>query len=60
MTAAELEVETAQAALGDPAVMADRGRMAAAATAAAAAQSKVDALYARWQTLDAKRAAAEA
>ena len=54
---AERELAAAQALLGEPAVMADRVRMANAAKAAAAAQVGVDKLYARWQQLEAKQAA---
>ena len=56
--AAEEALAAAQAKLGEPAVMADRSKMAAASAAAATAQAAVDRLYARWQVLEGKRAAA--
>ena len=53
--AAEQALEAAQQRLGEPDVMADRMKMTDASRAAVAAQKAVDALYARWQVLDAKR-----
>jgi len=52
---AETDLEACQQQLGDPAVMADRHRMAAASKKAAEAQTTVDKLYKRWQDLEAKR-----
>jgi ATP-binding cassette subfamily F protein uup len=52
---AEAEVETLQAALGDPAVAADHTRMDAAWKAVQAAQERVTRLYARWEELEARR-----
>jgi ATP-binding cassette subfamily F protein uup len=51
---AETRLTEAQARLGDPAVMADHRKMAAAGQAVAAAQAAVDALYRRWETLVAR------
>jgi ABC transport system ATP-binding/permease protein len=52
---AEADLDAKQAALGDPAVMADHVKMADAGRAVAAAQAAVDALYRRWEELEAKR-----
>jgi ATP-binding cassette subfamily F protein uup len=53
--AAEGKLDAKQAALGDPAVMADHVKMAEAGRAVAAAQAAVDALYRRWEELETKR-----
>jgi ATP-binding cassette subfamily F protein uup len=53
--AAETELETCQNRLGDPAIMTDHRKMAEVSKLATAAQTKVDALYHRWQQLEAKR-----
>ncbi|MGP1308790.1 MAG: ABC-F family ATP-binding cassette domain-containing protein [Phycisphaerales bacterium] len=45
----------AEAALGDPAVMADHAKMAAACEKLSEAQGAVAALYARWEELESKR-----
>jgi ATP-binding cassette subfamily F protein uup len=52
--AAETELHQLQEKLTDPAVMSDHRKLAEASKAAADAQRRVDALYARWQTLEAK------
>ncbi len=54
--AAETELEACQNRLGDPAVMTDHRKMADASRLATDAQKKVDAIYSRWQQLEAKRA----
>jgi ATP-binding cassette subfamily F protein uup len=52
--AAEAEVEKWQKAIDDPAVMADRAKMAEACEKSHAAQERVAVLYARWEELEAK------
>ncbi len=52
--AAEEAVATCEAALGEPAILADRARTEAAAAALEAAQAKAAALWQRWQELEAK------
>jgi ATP-binding cassette subfamily F protein uup len=52
---AETELDAKHQLLGDPAVMADHVKMADAGHAVAAAQEAVDALYRRWEELEAKR-----
>jgi len=52
---AEAELESLQQQMADPTVMADRHRFAQVCTGADAAQQKVQALYDRWQELEARR-----
>jgi ABC transport system ATP-binding/permease protein len=53
---AEAAVATCQAATEDPTVMSDAGALQARYTALAEAQTGVEQLYARWTTLEEKRA----
>ena len=55
ITAAEAEVETWQQRAADPAVMADHVRLRELCDKLHEAQAQVDALYARWTELEAKR-----
>jgi ATP-binding cassette subfamily F protein uup len=52
---AEAELESLQQQMADPTIMADRHRFAQVCTDADAAQQKVQALYERWQELEARR-----
>ncbi|MBX3352941.1 MAG: ABC-F family ATP-binding cassette domain-containing protein [Phycisphaeraceae bacterium] len=53
---AEAEAAKAEARLAEPAILASREKMEAACAALDEAQSRVAALYARWEELEAKRA----
>jgi ABC transport system ATP-binding/permease protein len=53
--AAELEVESRQAAMSDPAVVSDHIKMKAAWESVQAAQERVHHLYARWEELEARK-----
>ena len=53
--AAEADVEARQQALSDPAVFSDHLKMQDALKALEAAQSRVTALYARWEELEARK-----
>jgi ATP-binding cassette subfamily F protein uup len=55
ISAAETKAAEARAALEDPAIAADAAALAERHAAAEAAQAKVDALFARWQDLEARR-----
>jgi ATP-binding cassette subfamily F protein uup len=55
ITAAESAAATAEAALSNPATIADHAAMAAACQRLDAAQAEVARLYARWEELEAKR-----
>jgi len=51
---AEEELESARAAMDDPAVFTDHTKVVAATARMEAAQHRVEALYARWAELEAK------
>ena len=53
--AAEEELHGLQAQMSDPSTMADRHRLAEVCTKADAAQQRVQALYERWQELEARK-----
>ena len=52
---AEEQLQSLQAQMADPAIMADRHRFADVCTNADGAQQRVQALYERWQELEARR-----